>query len=162
MPSNVAEQTRKQKVERLAELIWEKVCQPRLPEIRDTGVLTPTNSLRHRATRELLSWASQLGSGRWFTTGMVKAALVKIVDSHALEVPETTPGFSWESWYTTTSDSLSTLLSKARRSTVGSAPKSDDEAMDDGETQPWELDPLEDCTSNHFYRVSHPPSIVLF
>eukprot|EP00439_Symbiodinium_sp_Y106_P038931 s182_g4.t1 len=64
MPSNVAEQNRKQKVESLAELIWEKVCQPRLPEIRDTGVLTPTNSLRHRATRELLSWASQLGSGR--------------------------------------------------------------------------------------------------
>ncbi|CAE7249659.1 unnamed protein product [Symbiodinium sp. CCMP2592] len=64
MPSYVAEQSRKQKVERLAELIWEKVCQPRLCEIRETGVLTPTNSLRHRATRELLSWASQL-DGRW-------------------------------------------------------------------------------------------------
>ncbi|CAE7171134.1 unnamed protein product [Symbiodinium microadriaticum] len=118
MPSTTAEQTRKQKVQKLADLIWKNICQHRLPEIRETGVLTPTNSLRHRATRELLSWANQL-SGRWFTTGMVSEALQIIVETQKnFAVP-------------------------ARRSTVGSTQPG---AMDDGETQPWDggLDPMED------------------
>lgn len=140
MPAIEAALSRKLKVEKLATLIWDNLCSSYLSEIRYTGALVPTNSLRHRSTRERLQWASKLsiGAGRWFTDGMIKDALAKLLVDPGFELPDT-PGFSKDTWLSSTSSSLSKLLSRARRTTVS--------AMDCDETQPWgpfTLDPTED------------------
>ena len=143
MPSIEAGNSRKSKVERLATLIWEHLCRDFLSEIKETGTLCPTNCLRHRVTTQRLLWASNvnLGGGRWFTQGMIKDALAKVVDRPGFELPET-PGFTKDGWLSATSSSLSKLLSRARRSTVSPAQA----AMDCDETQVWDsaLDPWED------------------
>ena len=122
------------------------LCKPEhLQQIRETGALSPTYSMRHRCTRERVSWATSL-DGRWFTNGLVKSALEHLLKTHDdVVIPDDTPGFTMEQWYTTTADKLALLLQRARRSTASAA-------MDTVETQPWDLedlDPTEDAGGSH-------------
>ena len=57
---------RNEKVRQLANLLYSNGCDGDLERIRTTGALTPSNNLRHRATRTRLQFVRDL-DGRWFT-----------------------------------------------------------------------------------------------
>ena len=103
-------------MDQLSDLFWHNLFRDYLSDIRTTGSLVPTNTLRHRSSRHRLLFASQV-SGRLFTEGIVKDALQKVMTDHAVELPST-PGFTLDCWLDTTASSLSKLLQRARRSTV--------------------------------------------
>ncbi|CAE7820362.1 unnamed protein product [Symbiodinium sp. CCMP2456] len=134
------EVTRDEKVRRLTTLLYSNVCLPDygLERIRTTGALTPTNSLRHRATRKCLEFSRDL-DGRWFTYQMVTDAVNNLLSDYQLEIPTNTPGFSRENWVSQTSTTLLHLLQRSRRTVAGSA---SNDAMDTAETQV--LDEMED------------------
>ena len=130
---------RSSKVQKISELLYAHLCRDHLEEIRQTGSLLPTKSLRHRVTRERLAWASSL-DGRWFTACVVRDALKDVMKNHSeIELPSL-PGFTRDNWIDSTSTSLTTILQRAKKSSVPTA-------MDNLETQPYEfvdLDPHED------------------
>ena len=137
MPATSTCHARQEKVEALAELLYVHLCKYHLEMIKSTGSLTPTYSMRHRCTRERMSWATAL-NGRWFTNALVKSSLQHLLQTHDdVIIPANTPGFSMDSWLTSTADKLAQLLQRARRSTVAVA-------MDNMETQAWDLDLNED------------------
>ena len=107
-------------------MFYSHLCKPEhLQQIKETGALTPTYSMRHRCTRERVSWATSL-DGRWFTNGLVKSALQHLLKTHAdVVIPADTPGFCMEQWLITSAEKLAQLLKRARRSTAAAA------AMDD-------------------------------
>ena len=88
--------TRKEKVTQLADLIYHHVVEPQKEQIKATGTLTPTKSLRHKATRACLKWAAEL-EGRWFTLTMVRDSLKMVTMTHQVELPEV-PGLSMVAW----------------------------------------------------------------
>ena len=123
---------RKEKLLKLAGLFYEHLIKPDPERVKDTGALSPTKSLRHKATREAFAFARQLGNGRFFTEAIVRDTL-KIMAAtpmkYDLEMPST-PGFSIECWVKEEAAILHKLLKRARRST----------AMGDTvETQPWDI-----------------------
>ena len=133
----------------LLQLLLDNLVNPHRERIKVTGSLLPTQSLRHRETREALSWAKDLnlGEGRLFTQPLVRDTLADLMEKHSVEVPET-PGFVMKSWIEHESFILHKALKRARKSTVtsvsGSAP-----AMAEDETQAWScmdenLDPTQD------------------
>ena len=86
--------SRDDKVRELAQRLYVNVCEGDLERIRTTGALTPTNNLRHRATRQKLQFTRDL-DGRWFTYQMVSDAVRYILSDFQLEIPSTTPGFQY-------------------------------------------------------------------
>ena len=146
--------SRATKVADLAKHIYEHVICPQEETIATTGALTPSRSLRHRATRDLLRWAASLPQGRWFTQGMVKAALDKISKEQDLRLPEV-PGFSMPNWVAGEATELHKLLKRAKKLAPELPPESEEEEEkpkqpapmdpDNAETLPWpQLDPEED------------------
>ena len=121
--------TRDQKVERLAELLHENLVEGQMDRIRQSGALTPTNSLRHRRTRECMKFVHGLDEGRWFTHHMVRDAVVLLLKKHPLELPSI-PGHSEQKWITETVSVLLNLLQRAKKTKPGV-----DDAMDNAETQ---------------------------
>ena len=124
---------RNEKVRELANLLYSNVCDGDLERIRTTGALTPSNNLRHRATRTRLQFVRDL-DGRWFTYRMVSSAVRFLLSDFQLEIPRNTPGFSEENWISQTSTSLLHLLQRSRRTVAERSPTSND-AMDHAETQ---------------------------
>ena len=157
--------TRKEKVQKLSKLIYENCVASSLQRFQETGSVTPTTSLRHKATRKALEFASDLAQDntRWFTVPLVKDALQMMITSHpaAAQVPKT-PGFSTEAWLQQQAKVLAKLLSRARRSTAklnladcpspsqcegegdGAMPKAP--SPDEMETQAYDPDPAEDSS----------------
>ena len=130
---------RRSKVTKLAQLVCDHLCRDHLGEIRQTGSLLPTKSLRHRVTRERLAFARSL-DGRWFTTCMVRDAVKEVIQGHE-EIELFLPGFSREQWIDSTATSLTAILQRAKKSSMSTS------AMDQLETQPYEfldIDPAED------------------
>ena len=143
MPASKLLSARKEKVESLAEMLYMNLCRDHLGMIKETGSLVPTYSMRHRVTRDRLQFASEL-TGRYFTQGLVKAALQHILTNYSdVRIRKDTPGFSLDQWLATTAEKLAQLLQRARRSTCSaSSPAMDPDNM---ETQVWEqLDEEED------------------
>ena len=134
--------TRAQKVSTLAGHLYLNVICPEFERIKTTGMLLPSYSCRHRRTRELLAWASEL-EGRWFTMNMVREAVASLMKEGKIEVPEV-PGFNQNHWITDQSSVLQKLLMRAKKSTS----KADMSNPDECDTVPWqleaELDPNED------------------
>ena len=114
MPASRVCHERSKKVENLAEMFYSHLCKPEhLQQIKETGALTPTYSMRHRCTRERVSWATSL-DGRWFTNGLVKSALQHLLKTHAdVVIPADTPGFCMEQWLITSAEKLAQLLKRA-------------------------------------------------
>ena len=138
------------KVLALANHIHDYIVRPQLQRIQETGSLVPSKSLRHKATRELFTFAHTL-SGRWFTVKTVKASLQIILRDKYFSLPEVA-GLTEEAWLNDQAAVLQALLVKAKKN--GSSGKASDStglnsssptpaAMDDWETQPW---PEEDVT----------------
>ena len=148
------ESGRATRVETLASLLYQHcICQDRA-HFEATGTVTPTGSLRHKATRQCLTFAKNL-TGRWYTQKMVKDALDLMIKQNGLSVPEV-PGFSMKGWLEEQSKILQPLLSRARRSTIKDEVSHDEVAQvdpakpsamadpDNAETQAWMPDPAED------------------
>ena len=106
------------KVQTLARLITGNIVLPQHDRIWNTGSLLPTNTLRHRSTRSLLSWATSLEPGRWFTQKIVRDALDLVMKQGRLTLPEGVPGFSPQTWLNDESTKLHRLLLRAKKSTV--------------------------------------------
>ena len=138
------------KVFRITELIYKNCIQPDPDRIKQTGTLLPTPSLRHKRTRECLSFARDI-EGRIFTQALVRDCLRALLANpvkYSLELP-CTPGFSSERWIQDESKVLHKLLKRARKSTTAETLAAMDKLIDEMETQPWdinsfELDPNED------------------
>ena len=109
------------KVQTLASLITDNMVLPEHDRIWNTGSLLPTNTLRHRSTRSLLSWATSLEPGRWFTQKLVRDALDLVMKQGRLTLPEGVPGFSPQTWLNDESAKLHRLLLRAKKSTVDTA-----------------------------------------
>ena len=139
------------KIEKIAGLLYSNVVLPDRARIQRTGSILPTTSLRHKSTRDMLGWTTELKDNfRYFTTPLVKDVLLRVVEKFAVELPQT-PGFSLEGWATDQASILAPILKRSRRSTAqASVP---DEAMgdaDNADTQAWDcsLDPTQDlCKS---------------
>ena len=140
--------TRGQQVKHLASLIGKYVVEGHEERIRTTGALTPTRSLRHKATRELFVFATNL-DGRWFTAAIVKDCLRQLLKEKRFDLPAI-PGCSEETWLNDESSSLQKIFMRAKRSCAKPGPDelvSEAESMnpDEAETLPWPmLDPNED------------------
>ena len=115
MPASKLCLARQKKVQILAQLFFSNLCKPEhLQQIKDTGALTPTYSMRHRCTRErererqresvCVSWATTL-DGRWFTNGLVQSALEHLLTALVdVVIPFNTPGFCMEQWLTASTE----------------------------------------------------------
>ena len=115
---------RQQKTEEIANFLYKRLD---LKYVQQTGSLFPTTSLRHRASREQLSFMQTFkydGVERLLTERMARSVLQMLLQ-WGLEIPSA-PGMDREKWLDVTSKVLHTMLKKARR---GSG------AMDDAETQ---------------------------
>ena len=121
--------TRAEKVATMATLIFEHLIEPRREEIKKTGALTPTQSLRHRSTRTAMQWARNLDASRWFTAAMCGEALEKVLKTHQVDLPSV-PGFDQKQWCAQEAKILHKLCKRARKSTAMADP-------DNAETQPW-------------------------
>ena len=154
---------RKEKVTKLADLLYHHVVEPQRERIKATGTLPPTKSLRHKATRECLKWAAEL-EGRWFTLTMVRDSLKLATMKHQVEVPEV-PGLSMVTWIDSEAARLQKLLRRARKCSPdlpdSEAEQSEHEQPqrepqhgmdpDNCDTLPWPLDPGEDLCVSGFH-----------
>ena len=144
---------RKAKIDMVCSLVYEYCVAPDLDRVKKTGCITPSNSLRHRATRHALRFAKDLGEGRFFTEALTRDVLRRLITRYTVELPST-PGFELEAWIRDQSSTLHKLLKRARKSVavVGIADSEDEQcaAMDEQETQAWDcmdgwdVDPTED------------------
>ena len=137
---------RREKVETLAKLLREHVINPQIDKIRTTGTVCPSNSLRHKSTRDLFAWCAKL-EGRWFTAAMVTDALRQAMSAGDIQLPQT-PRFSMQTWIAGEASILHKLCLRGRKSMEGDKAVS---AMapnpDEMETQAWDLDPDEDSAT---------------
>ena len=144
LPRAMAE-TRKQKVSKISALLYQHCILPDPNRFAETGSITPTQSLRHKATRECLKWTSAMGHARYFTTRIVKDAVEKMVADYELVLPSTFSGMQ-SSWLEHQTKILQKLLTRSKKTVA---------AMDNCETQAWDcmegldadahgLDPEED------------------
>ena len=134
--------SRDQKVETLAKLLREHVINPQIDKDRTSGSVCPSNSLRHRNTRDLFAWCSKL-EGRWFTSSMVTDTLRKVMSTGEIQLPQT-PGFSLQTWIAGEASILHKLCVRGRKSVEGKATSAMAANPDELETQAWDLDPAED------------------
>ena len=137
-------------MKKLANLIAQHIIGGHEERIQRTGSLSPTKSLRHKATRELFGFAWKL-DGRWFTAAMVRDALRQLLKEKRFSLPDV-PGCSESTWLNDEAQTLQKLLMRAKKSRAAPEPSdlvdSDGaESMnpDEAETLPWpDLDPSED------------------
>ena len=138
---------REAKIKVLSDLLFANCVEHHRAHVEARGSLAPTNSLRHRITRERLAFAKNLKAdtgSRYFTEQLVCDALLHMIRAHEVKLP-CTPGFDLDTWARAESKNLHPLLKRARKA-QGDSP-ANPVAMDDAETQPWscELDPGQDC-----------------
>ena len=141
---------REAKVQKAAALLYTHCIEPDKERVSRTGSVLPTQSLRHKATRDLLTWTRELAGARCFTHALMRDSLEYIAKAYALELPAV-PGFSVRSWAQDEAAVIHPILKRSRKSTARelSEPAAPDpEAMaDDAETQQWscyDVDPFED------------------
>ena len=118
---------REQKGEEIATCLFKRLD---LQYVKQTGSLFPSSSLRHRCTREQLSWMQHFryeGVERLLTVRLARAVLQKLLD-WGLEIPSA-PGMDTEKWLDVSSKVLHRMLKKARRGSGSGG------AMDEEETQ---------------------------
>ena len=127
----MASLARRARIEWICDKVYASCIQPDPSRLANTGAVTPTNSLRHKATKNSLAWAVDLEAGRLFTASIVRDALVRMLTKYELHLPSTV-GFTSENWLDSTSKKLQKLLTRARKCTSA--------AMADDETQPWDID----------------------
>ena len=138
------------KVQKVAALLYTHCIQPDKERVSRTGSVLPTTSLRHKATRDLLSWTRELAGARYFTLALVRDSLEFIAKEYSLQLPAT-PGFSVSGWARDEAALIHPILKRSRKSTASelSEPAAPERAAmgDDADTQPWNcynLDPCED------------------
>ena len=134
------------KIKVLSDLLFANCVEHHRAHVEARGSLAPTNSLRHRVTRDRLAFAKNLKdeSGcRYFTEPLVRDALLHMIRAHEVKLPST-PGFDLDTWARSEAQNLHPLLKRARKLQGDSG--ANPAAMDDAETQPWscELDPEQD------------------
>ena len=67
--------------------------------LRQTGVLPPKSSLKHRVCREAFAWCSNVHEARFFTRGAIRSALARLLDFYDVEVPLfNSPGLTRDDW----------------------------------------------------------------
>ena len=142
---------RRAKIEKVSSLVYEYCVAPDPDRVKNTGCITPSSSLRHKATRHALRFAKDLGEGRFFTQALTRDVLRRLITRYEVHLPST-PGFDFEAWVRDQSATLHKLLKRARKSIATPEESGDEEpaAMDEQETQAWNcmdgwgLDPGED------------------
>ena len=134
------EPTRKEKISKLSKLLYDNCIAVDPQRFEATGSISPSRTLRRKATREAFMFARHL-PGRWFTKSLVRDALHEFVKDYQPKLPEV-PGFTLQMWVEQQASEVRDLLSRARKSTAGK-----ENAManpDELETQHWEFDEDED------------------
>ena len=67
--------------------------------LRQTGILPPKSSLKHRACRKAFAWCSRVHEARFFTRGAIRSSLERLLNFYEVEVPLfNTPGLTREDW----------------------------------------------------------------
>ncbi|CAE7448825.1 unnamed protein product, partial [Symbiodinium necroappetens] len=112
--------SRGEKVAYLADKLYNSLVEGDQNRIALTGMLSPTNSLRHRSTRACFSWVQNEFLGeRMFTHAMIRDAIAKMaLDKTLFLVVPQTPGVSEKAWIEDQAKAVHALLKKARKSTV--------------------------------------------
>ena len=105
---------RGEKVAYLAEKLYNNLVDGDQNRIALSGVLSPTNSLRHKNTRERFSRVQHEFSGeRLFTQAMIRDAIAKMaLDKSIFLVVPQTPGFSEKTWIEDQAKAIHALLKK--------------------------------------------------
>ena len=137
---------REAKIKVLSDLLYANCVEHHRDHVQARGSLAPTNSLRHRETRERLRFAKDLkddNGSRYFTVALVRDALVHMTRTRDVKLPST-PGFDLHAWASAEAKNLHPLLKRARRTQQPGKVAPNDSAMDDAETQPYDLDPWQD------------------
>ena len=112
--ATMAGSLRGEKVAYLAEKLYNNLVDGDQNRIALSGVLSPTNSLRHKDTRERFSWVQHEFSGeRLFTQAMIRDAIAKMaLDKSIFLVVPQTPGFSEKTWIEDQAKAIHALLKK--------------------------------------------------
>ena len=105
---------RGEKVAYLAEKLYNNLVDGDQSRIALSGVLSPTNPLRHKNTRERFSWVQHEFSGeRLITQAMIRDAVAKMaLDKSIFLVVPQTPGFSEKTWIEDQAKAIHALLKK--------------------------------------------------
>ncbi|CAE7233374.1 unnamed protein product, partial [Symbiodinium sp. CCMP2456] len=106
--------SRGEKVGYLAAKLYDNLVEGDQNRIALSGMLSPTNSLRHKSTRACFSWVQRDISGeRLFTQAMVRDAIAKMaLDKTLFLIVPTTPGFSEKAWLDDQAKAIHALLKK--------------------------------------------------
>ena len=106
--------SRGEKVAYLADKLYNSLVEGDQNRIALTGMLSPTNSLRHRSTRACFSWVQNEFLGeRMFTHAMIRDAIAKMaLDKTLFLVVPQTPGFSEKAWIEDQAKAVHALLKK--------------------------------------------------
>ena len=133
------------KIDKVTSLLDQHLVQGNEDRIETTGSLLPTRSLQRKSTREALTWVRDFKEDgtRFFTQPLIRDSLLQLAEKHNLALPQI-PGSDLNSWASEEAKVLPPLLLKARRSTI-KASSNPSAAMDNEETQPWQVDSQEDC-----------------
>ena len=140
---------RAEKISMISKLVFDHCVAPHTERIRQTGSILPTSSLRHKSTRDTLSWAKDLDQGRYFTHALVRDVLTDILETHKVDLP-CTPGFSQQKWVEDQSRILHKCLKKARRKSTAS-PAMDPSTL---ETQPWDYGELDEEEAGFLFPIA--------
>ena len=121
---------RQQKTEEIAKSLYERLD---LQYVQQTGSLFPSQSLRHRASRDKLSFMQTFqydGVERLLTERMARCVLQMLLE-WGLQIPSA-PGMDTRKWLDVTSKVLHKMLKKARRGSGGAMDEDETQVGDDG------------------------------
>eukprot|EP00439_Symbiodinium_sp_Y106_P006158 s7870_g1.t1 len=129
---------RGEKVAYLAEKLYNNLVDGDQNRLALSGVLSPTNSLRHKNTRDRFSWVQHEFSGeRLFTQAMIRDAIAKMaLDKSIFLIVPQTPGFSEKAWIEDQAKAIHALLKKVAEAIddhLQSLPSSSKERLDEEE-----------------------------
>ena len=86
--------SRGEKIKTLSGLLFAHCVQDHRAQVEARGSLSPTNSLRHKVTRDRLGFARELTGDngcRYFTESLVRDALLEMVRVYQAKLPNTPP-----------------------------------------------------------------------